>query len=178
MRVCVFCGSSGGARPDYAAAATEVGRLLVERGHGIVYGGGSQGLMGCLVAAVHQAGGEIVGVIPEDLMRREIASPFVTELRVVPTMHARKALMHDLASAFLVLPGGLGTLEELFETLTWAQLGLHRKPIGLLDVAGYFQPLLALFEQAIAEGFIAEKQRGLFKVSQDPRGMLELLSLS
>jgi uncharacterized protein (TIGR00730 family) len=178
MRICVFCGSSDGTRPDYLDAAKQVGRLLAEKGHGIVYGGGARGLMGTLAAAAHEAGGEVIGVIPEALVRLEVASHLVSDLRVVPTMHARKALMHDLSSAFLVLPGGLGTLDEVFEALTWAQLGIHRKPIGLVDVAGFFRPFLALFDGAVNEGFISRTQKGLIKVDEDPRRVLALMGLS
>src|SRR6516164_2274986 len=142
-RICVFCGSSVGDRPIYLQAALELGRAIAERRLGLVYGGGHIGLMGVLADAVLSGGGEVIGVIPQALVDRELAHTGVTELRVVETMHQRKALMADLSDGFLALPGGFGTGDELFEILTWAQLGLHAKPIGVLNVGGYFDPLLA-----------------------------------
>src|SRR5579875_1121481 len=145
-RLCVFCGSSPGHDPRYLATARAVGERLARAGLGIVYGGGRVGLMGALADAALAAGGEVIGVIPHALAARELAHQGLTALHVVATMHERKARMSELADAFLVLPGGLGTLEELFEVWSWAQLGVHRKPCGVLDVAGYWQPLLALVE--------------------------------
>src|ERR1043165_174167 len=142
-RVCVFCGSSPGARPEYRQAAEAMGRLLASRRIGLVYGGGNVGLMGLLADAALSAGGEVIGVIPRHLDAREVAHRGLPDLRVVASMHERKALMADLSDAFIALPGGLGTLEEMFEILTWAQLGLHRKPCGLLNVLGYFDRLLS-----------------------------------
>lgn len=177
MRVCVFCGSSSGGKREYEDAAANVGRLLAERGHCVVYGGGDRGLMGSLARAALQSGGEVIGVIPEVLVGREGTSGLVSDLRITPGMHERKSLMYKLASAFLVLPGGLGTLDEVVETLTWAQLGIQRKPIAFLDVAGYFTPLFGLLEHAIREGFIAPEQRALLRVCSEPSGLIELLSL-
>jgi uncharacterized protein (TIGR00730 family) len=174
-RLCVFCGSNPGRDPVYREAAVALGRLLAESGLGLVYGGGSVGLMGALADAVLAAGGEAVGVIPEALATKEVAHAGLTDLRVVPSMHARKSLMVDLADAFVALPGGYGTLDELFETITWAQLGIHRKPIGLLDAAGYFAPLVAFLDHAVAEGFISKANRELFLVSPSPEALLDAL---
>ena len=153
-RVCVFCGSSPGLDPRYAAAAVDLARGLVARGLGVVFGGGSVGLMGVLADHVLSAGGSVTGVIPHGLAARELAHRGVSDMRVVPTMHARKALMAELADGFVALPGGIGTLEELFEIVTWGQLGIHHKPVGVLNVAGYYDPLVALLEHAAAEGFV------------------------
>ena len=160
-RVCVYCGSSPGARPAYAAAAREVGERLVARGIGLVYGGGSVGLMGAVADAVLAAGGEVVGVLPEALDRREVGHHALSELRVVGSMHERKALMAELADAFVALPGGVGTLEELAEAATWTQLGLHGKPVGLLDVDGYWAALEAWLDHATAERFVRPEHRGI-----------------
>lgn len=175
-RVCVFCGSSEGLRTEYRHAAEQLGRLLARGGHTLVYGGGSVGLMGALADATLAAGGRVIGVIPKALAVREVAHGGLTELRVVATMHERKALMADLADAFVALPGGFGTLDELFEVVTGAQLGIHGKPIGLLDVAGYFGPLIQLVERAIGEGFIEAEHRGLILVAADPKTLLERLA--
>ena len=171
-RICVFCGSSPGARPAYAEAAAEMGRLLAEEGVGAVYGGGQVGLMGVLADAVLEAGGEIVGVIPQALVDREIGHPGVADMRVVGSMHERKALMADLADAFVALPGGLGTLEELFEVYTWAQLGLHRKPCGLLDVDDYYAGIATFLSHAVEERFLPEQHRAMLIVERDPRELL------
>jgi uncharacterized protein (TIGR00730 family) len=160
--VCVFCGSRRGRKAEYQELAVLLGRRLAADGTTLVYGGGSVGLMGSVADAVMAAGGSVIGVIPEALATKEVAHAGVTELRVVPSMHARKAMMADLSEAFIALPGGLGTFDELFEILTWAQLGIHAKPVGLLNVAGYFDALLALVDHSIAEGFIHDDQRGLF----------------
>lgn len=152
--VCVFCGSSDGARPAYADAARAFGRMLAVRGLTLVYGGGNVGMMRQLADAVLEAGGRVVGVIPEQLVDRERAHRGVSELRVVGSMHERKALMVALSDAFIALPGGFGTLDELFEVLTWAQLGLHHKPCALLNVDGYFDHLVSLVERARVDGFI------------------------
>jgi uncharacterized protein (TIGR00730 family) len=152
--VLVFCGSSPGARAEYAAAASELGRLLASRDLEVVFGGASVGLMGALADAALAAGGTVIGVIPTRLVEHEIAHAGVTKLHVVETMHERKALMAELSDAVIALPGGSGTLDELFELFTWKQLGLHRKPIGLLDVDGYWQPLLAFLEHAVNERFL------------------------
>ena len=174
-RICVFAGSSLGAHPEYVAAARELGRTLARDGIGLVYGGGSIGLMGVLADSVLDASGEVIGVIPQRLATREIAHQQLADLRVVGSMHERKALMAELADGFIALPGGLGTLEELLEVTTWAQLGLHAKPIGLLDVRGYFAPLITLIERAVAEGFVAAENSGLLIVASDvPRLLAQL----
>jgi uncharacterized protein (TIGR00730 family) len=173
--VCVFCGSSSGARPEYAEAARRFGAALARRGLGLVYGGGHVGLMGVLADAALAAGGEVVGVIPQALVDRELAHGRLTELLVVDTMHQRKALMADRADAFAALPGGFGTADELFEVLTWAQLGLHAKPVGLLNVAGFFGPLLGWVDLAVRDGFLRPEHRGLLAVADQPEALLELL---
>lgn len=175
-RVCVFCGSSRGGRPEYAAAARRIGALLAEREIGLVYGGGAVGLMGAVADAALAAGGEVIGVIPEALLEWEVAHQGLADLRVVRSMHERKALMADLSDAFAALPGGFGTLEELCEVLTWSQLGLHAKPVGLLNVAGYFDPLLALFDHAVEERFVRPAHRSLVLQSADESQLLELLA--
>jgi uncharacterized protein (TIGR00730 family) len=174
-RVCVFCGSSPGARPAYTDAAEEVGRLLAANSIGLVYGGGAVGLMGRLADAVLDAGGEAIGVIPEALVAREIGHKGLSELRVVGSMHERKALMADLSDAFVALPGGLGTVEELFEIFTWAQLGLHRKPLGLLDVEGYYDGISRFLTHAVEERFLLEQHRAMLIVEREPRALLERL---
>jgi uncharacterized protein (TIGR00730 family) len=172
-RICVFCGSSPGANPVYLEAAREVGRTLARRGLGLVYGGGSVGLMGAVADAALEAGGEVVGVIPRALQLRELAHARLTNLLVVGSMHERKAKMAELSDGFLALPGGMGTLEEFAEILTWAQLGLHSRPCGLLDVAGYYQPLVAFFDRAAAEGFIRPEHRRLVVVGEQPGDLLD-----
>ena len=175
-RVCVFCGSSEGRDPRYREAAALVGRALVRRGLGLVYGGGGIGLMKVVADAVLAEGGAIIGVIPHGLASREVAHRGVAEMRVVPSMHARKALMADLADAFLALPGGFGTFEELFESVTWAQLGIHSKPLGLLNVAGYFDHLVRFVDHAVAEGFVPAAGRRLMVVGEDPEALLDHLA--
>lgn len=177
-RICVFCGSSPGARPIYAETARLLGRTLAERGLGLVYGGAHIGLMGLVTDAALAGGGEVIGVIPESLLRREVGHHGLSELRVVGSMHERKAVMADLADAFIALPGGYGTFEEFCEVLTWAQLGLHRKPCGILNVAGYYDRLLALFDQAVTEGFVAVPQRALVLAESDVEGLLSILAAS
>jgi uncharacterized protein (TIGR00730 family) len=174
-RLCVFCGASPGARPAYAEAAEELARLLVERDIGLVYGGGAVGLMGKLADAVLAEGGEPIGVIPEALVAKEIGHDGLSELRVVGSMHERKALMADLADGFVALPGGLGTLEELFEVYTWAQLGLHRKPCALLDVDGYYDGIARFLAHAVEERFVREEHRAMLIVEREPRTLLERL---
>jgi uncharacterized protein (TIGR00730 family) len=171
--ICVFCGSSSGRDPRYGAAAAAVGERLAARGIQLVYGGGRRGLMGAVADAALAAGGRVVGVIPRGLVDRELAHPGVSELRIVETLHERKALMAELADAFLALPGGLGTLEELAEVLSWAQLGLHAKPIGLLDVGGYFRSLDAFLDHAVGEGFVAERHRRLLVRDDDLDRLLD-----
>ena len=167
-RICVFYGSSSGAHPAYAEAARAMGRHLADRRIAIVYGGGRVGLMGELAEAALNDGGEVIGVIPEALSVREVAHDRLTEQHVVPSMHARKALMAELSDAFIALPGGLGTLEELCEVLTWAQLGIHAKPCGLLNAARYFDLLLALLDHAVREGFVRPEHRAILIDDADP----------
>jgi uncharacterized protein (TIGR00730 family) len=173
--VCVFCGSNPGARPEYAEAARLLGERIAGRGLRLVYGGGGIGLMGVVADAALAAGGEVVGVIPQHLVDRELAHPGVTDLRITGSMHERKALMADLAGGFVALPGGLGTLEELFEILTWSQLGLQSKPCGLLDVAGFFEPLLAFLDHTVAERFVSAEHRQLVLAERDPDELLDKL---
>ena len=175
-RVCVFCGSNVGARPVYADAARAVGGALARRGCGLVYGGGCIGLMGIVADAVLAHGGEVIGVIPEALVAKELAHRGLTELRVVGSMHERKASMADLADAFIALPGGYGSFEEFCEMLTWAQLGLHRKPCGLLNVDGYYDSLLALFDRAVTERFVRPVHRALVLEDRDPDRLLDRLA--
>jgi uncharacterized protein (TIGR00730 family) len=172
-RVCLFCGSSPGTNPLYLEAARKVGRTLARRGLTLVYGGGSVGLMGAVADAALAEGGEVVGVIPRALQLRELAHANLTTLHVVGSMHERKAKMAEHADAFVALPGGIGTLEEFAEILTWAQLGLHVRPCGLLDVAGYWRPLVAFFDHAVAEGFVRPAHRGLVLVNDDPDALLD-----
>ncbi len=174
-RICVFCGASPGARPAYAQATSELARLLTADGIGVVYGGGGVGLMGVLADAVLAEGGEIIGVIPRALVDREIAHRDVTDMRVVGSMHERKALMAELADAFIALPGGLGTVEELFEVYTWAQLGLHRKPCALLNVEGYYDGIAGFLANAVQERFLREEHREMLMVEREPRGLIERL---
>jgi uncharacterized protein (TIGR00730 family) len=171
-QVCVFCGSSPGTDSVHIESARAVGRLLARRGVGLVFGGGHVGLMGAIADAALAAGGEVTGVIPRALELRELAHGGLTRLHVVGTMHERKARMAELSDAFLALPGGMGTLDELAEIVTWAQLGLHAKPIGLLDVKGYFGPLVAFFERAEREGFLRPEHRRLVAVEPDAERLL------
>lgn len=173
--VCVFCGSNGGADPAYLAAAEAVGAGLAKRGIRIVYGGGRVGLMGALADSARAAGGEVVGVMPQALVDREIGHTGIDDLRVVDTMHERKALMVELADAFVALPGGIGTLEELFEVYTWAQLGIHAKPLALLDVAGYYEPLAAFLDHAVAQRFLRAETRAMLAVADSIEDVLETL---
>jgi uncharacterized protein (TIGR00730 family) len=173
--VCVFCGSSGGGDPVYAEAARQLGAALAAHGLDLVYGGGHVGLMGVVADAVLAAGGKVVGVINRALVEKELAHKGLTELRVVETMHQRKALMADRADAFIALPGGFGTLDELFEILTWRQLGMHDKPIGLFNVAGYFDPLLGWIDHAVRERFVKPKHRELLLIADAPERMVALL---
>lgn len=172
---CVFCGSSPGARPAYTDATEDLGRRLVEDGIALVFGGASVGLMGRLADTVMSEGGEAIGVIPQSLVDREIAHIGLTDLHVVDTMHERKQLMADLSDAFVALPGGLGTLDELFEIYTWAQLGMHSKPIGILNVDGYFDGLASFLEHAVAERFVRRDHWEMVIVEQEPGPMLERL---
>jgi uncharacterized protein (TIGR00730 family) len=171
--VCVFCGSNGGADPVYLDTAARVGRSLAERGMRLVYGGGKVGMMGAVAEGALQAGGEVVGVIPKQIFDLEIGHEGLGDLRVVGSMHERKALMAELADAFVALPGGIGTFEELFEVYTWAQLGLHRKPLGLLDVAGYYGPLEAMLDHAVDQRFLRAETRALLVRDDSLEGLLE-----
>jgi uncharacterized protein (TIGR00730 family) len=175
-RICVFCGSSAGARDAYGEAALGTGRAIARRALGLVYGGASVGLMGAVADGALGAGGEVIGVIPGQLRAKEIAHARLTRLEVVSSMHERKARMAELADAFLALPGGLGTLEEVSEILTWAQLGLHHKPCGLLDVEGYWAPLVAFLDHAVRERFLHPRHRQLLVVEQDPEALLDRLA--
>jgi len=172
-RICVFTGSSPGARAEYAGAAKGLGALLAERGCTLVYGGAKVGLMGVLADSVLAGGGRVVGVIPEGLLAREVAHRELSELRVVASMHERKATMAELSDGVIALPGGLGTLEEFFEMLTWAQLGMHAKPCGLLNVRGYFDRLLDFLDHSVSERFVAEMHRGMVLSERDPSALLE-----
>lgn len=174
--VCVFCGSSPGARPSYRDAAARFATALAQRGIDLVYGGASVGLMGVLADAALAAGGLVVGVLPRALDRKEIAHARLSELLVVDSMHERKAQMADRSDAFVALPGGIGTLEEWFEVLTWSQLGLHAKPCGLLDVDGYFAPLLALLDRAVSERFVTPEHRSMIVVEDDAERLLDALA--
>lgn len=172
-RVAVFCGSNSGARPEYVEVARSLGRLLAGRGIGIVYGGSNVGLMAALADANCDEMGDIIGVIPRMLVAREVANTGLADLRIVETMHERKAMMAELADGFIALPGGLGTLEEFFETWTWAQLGMHEKPCGLLNVAGYFDPLLEFLDRAVEEKFVRDVHRAMVVVESDPGRLLD-----
>src|SRR5690349_11068043 len=174
-RICVFCGSSAGSRPEYRACAEQLGAELTRRNIGLVYGGGNVGLMGAIADAVLAAGGEAIGVIPEHLMTREIGHKQLTKLHIVHSMHERKAMMADLSDAFIALPGGFGTFEEFFEVVTWSQLGLHLKPCGLLNVDGFYDPLLRFVDHATAERFIRIETRGIVVADADPAALVALL---
>jgi hypothetical protein len=173
QRVCVYAGSSTGNRAAYRHAATALGEALVASELGLVYGGGGVGLMGIVADAVLAGGGEVIGVIPDFLARKELLHARVSDMRVVSSMHERKALMAELADAFIALPGGMGTLEELCETLTWAQLGLHGKPCGLLDVDRYWAGLVAQLEHCVGEGFLRREHRAMLVVEGEPAALLE-----
>lgn len=171
--VCVYCGSSAGRDPAYAEAARGLGKELVARGLGLVYGGSSVGIMKVVADTVLELGGRVTGVIPESLVRKEIAHRGLSELHVTGSMHERKMLMAELSDAFVALPGGIGTLEELFEAWTWAQLGLHGKPCGLLNAAGYFDGLIAFLDHAVRERFVKEANRAMLVVSNEPADLLD-----
>lgn len=173
QRLCVFCGSSFGARPEYEQVAHQLGATLAKRNIELVYGGGRVGLMGAVADATLEAGGRVIGIIPEALIEMEIGHEGLTDLRVVGSMHERKALMADLSDGFLALPGGFGTLEEFCEVLTWSQLGLHRKPCGLLNVMGYYDPLLTLFDQAVTEQFVRPQNRAMVLSAASVEDILE-----
>lgn len=175
-RVCVFCGANFGTRSEYQAAAEMLGVTLARRGVPLVYGGGQVGLMGVVADSVLSAGGAVVGVLPEALAIKELAHPTLTEMRVVGSMHERKALMADLADGFIALPGGYGTLDELCEILTWAQLGFHHKPVGLLNAGGFFEGFLAFLNHATAEGFVRPAHRDMLLVDADPDRLLDRMA--
>jgi uncharacterized protein (TIGR00730 family) len=175
-RITVYCGSRPGEREEYAEVAAGLGRLLGERGIGMVYGGGQVGLMGIAADAALEVGGEVIGVIPHALAAREVDHPGLTKLHKVDTMHERKAMMADLADAFITMPGGIGTLEELSEIWSWAYLGIHRKPVGLLNVGGYFDDLLRFIERATAEGFVRPVHREVLVVATTPGELLDALA--
>jgi uncharacterized protein (TIGR00730 family) len=170
--VCVFCAASPGDHPGYQQQAAAMGRFLAASGRRLVYGGGRTGLMGALAEGALAAGGEVIGIMPRHLVEREVAHTGLTELRVVESMHERKAMLAELADGFLAMPGGLGTLEELFEIWTWGQLGLHRKPYGLLEVQGFYAPLLRFLDHAVSAGFIRPEYRGLLVVDSEPAGLI------
>ncbi len=172
-RICVFCGSSPGARPEYVEVTRQLGHILAARHLGLVFGGSRVGLMGVLAAATLAAGGEVTGVIPRGLVAKEVGMVELPDLRVVGTMHERKALMAELSDGFIALPGGLGTLEEFFEVLTWAQLGLHTRPCGLLNVAGYFDHLVSFLDHVAAERFVQPEHRAMVLIDDDPAALLD-----
>ena len=175
-RICVFCGSNSGTNPSYRDAAVAMGRLLAERGIELVYGGGNVGLMGGLADAVLEGKGRIIGVIPESLMAKEVGHAVLTDLRIVKSMHERKAPMADLSDGFIAMPGGFGTFEEFCEVVTWSQLGIHAKPCGPLNVNGYYDALLALFDRAVREGFLREENRQMVLEDRDPARLLEKMA--
>jgi uncharacterized protein (TIGR00730 family) len=175
-RVCVFCGASSGRLPAYATAAREFGAVAAGRGLGVVYGGGRVGLMGAVADGALAAGGQVIGVIPQELVDRELAHDGLTELHVVRSLHERKALMAELSDGFVALPGGFGTLDELMEQLTWSQLGLHSKPVGLLDIAEYWRPVIALARHATEEGFVRESDLAAIAVADDAELLLDRLA--
>ena len=175
-RICVYCGSSPGKGTKYQDAASATAEAMVARGHGLVYGGAHVGLMGLIADRVLAGGGEVYGVIPRSMVDREIAHTGLTELHVVETMHQRKAKMVDLADGFLALPGAYGTLDEWFETLTWAQLGIHNKPCGLLNLDGYYDGLLLFLDRCVAEGFLKQSNRELFLVGTEPGELLDRMA--
>ncbi|HEX2411126.1 MAG TPA: TIGR00730 family Rossman fold protein [Solirubrobacteraceae bacterium] len=175
-RICVYAGSNPGTDPAYADAARELAALLAERGIGLVYGGGHVGLMGVLADTALAAGGEVIGVMPRALIDREIGHTGLTELRVVGSMHDRKALMADLSDAFVAVPGGIGTLEELIEVYTWSQLGIHQKACGVLNVAGYYDHLAAFLDHAVEAGFLRPQHRAVLSVASSPADLLDRLA--
>jgi uncharacterized protein (TIGR00730 family) len=175
-RICVFCGSSVGNNPEYQEFAVALGQLLARKGIGLVYGGGHVGLMGVIADAVLAGGGEVIGVIPQALADREVAHGGLTDLHVVDSMHTRKALMAELSDAFIAMPGGVGTFEEFFEAVTWTQLGVHRKPCGLLNAGGFYTPLIAFIDQAVSEGFIKPIHRAMIAVDDNPERLLDTLA--
>jgi uncharacterized protein (TIGR00730 family) len=171
-RICVFCGSNSAGQPEYLQAARELGRVLVENNTGLVYGGASVGAMGAIADAVLDLGGDVIGVMPQALIDKEIANTRLSDLRVVDSMHQRKALMAELSDAFIALPGGLGTFEEFFEVVTWAQLEMHHKPCGLLNVCSYYDGLIAFLDHAVRERLVRQEHRDIILVDESPEGLL------
>ena len=171
-RICVFTGSRDGSHPGYAEAARQLGRELVERNYGLVYGGGNVGLMKVIADTVLEQGGYVTGVIPDSLVSREVAHRGLSDLRIVQSMHERKAMMAELSDGFIAMPGGIGTMEEFFEVLSWAQLGIHRKPCGLLNTGGYYDPLIEFLNRAVAHDFLKPKHRSLLIVANEPPEIL------
>ncbi|MGH7525987.1 MAG: TIGR00730 family Rossman fold protein [Gemmatimonadales bacterium] len=172
-RICVFCGTNPGARPEYGAAARELGQLLADEGIELVYGGASVGIMGELADSVHEHGGHVTGIIPQQLMQKEAAHTGIPDLIVVASMHQRKSQMADMSDGFIVLPGGIGTLEGFFEIVTWGQLGIHAKPCGILNVAGYFDSLIGFLDHAVSEGFLTEIHRDIILIEPDAKVLLD-----
>jgi uncharacterized protein (TIGR00730 family) len=172
-RICVFCGTNPGSRPEYGAAARALGKLLAAEDIELVYGGASVGIMGELADAVHEGGGHVTGIIPQQLVKKEAAHPGIPDLIVVASMHQRKSQMADMADGFVALPGGIGTMEGFFEILTWGQLGIHDKPCGVLNVAGYFDALTAFLDHAVKEGFLRDEHRAMILIESDPAKLLE-----
>ncbi len=172
-RICVFCGSSPGARSEYLQAAIELGHALASKNIGLVYGGAKVGMMGKIAESVLERGGEVIGVIPKDLVEREVAFTDLADLRVVSSMHERKALMADLSDGFIALPGGLGTIEEFFEVVTWAQLGIHPKPCGLLNVRGYYDKLMDFLDHTVSEKFVEAEHHSMILVDENPEHLLQ-----
>jgi uncharacterized protein (TIGR00730 family) len=177
-RICVFCGTNTGSQPEYGAAARELGQILAEQGIELVYGGASVGIMGELADSVHEHGGHVTGIIPQQLMEKEAAHTGIPNLIVVASMHQRKSQMADMSDGFIALPGGIGTLEGFLEILTWGQLGIHAKPSGILNVAGYFDGLIRFLDHAVQEGFLTEEHRGAIIMEDDPRHLLERMQAS
>ncbi len=175
-RICVYCGSNAGAKPEYLATARSLGEAIARRGLGLVYGGASVGLMGAVADAALAAGGEVIGIIPQGLVDRELAHGRLSQLEVVSSMHQRKARMAELSDAFIALPGGFGTLEELFETLTWAMLGIHKKPCGILDVGDYYASLVQFLDRAVDQGFLRAPFRALLHHHVSPNDLLDALT--
>lgn len=176
QRICVFCGSSKGVKQEYAVGARELGLVLAKQNIDLVYGGGHVGLMGIVADAAMSAGAKVIGVIPRCLADKEVAHQGLTELKIVQTMHERKAQMSELSDGFIAMPGGFGTLEELFEVITWAQLGIHHKPFGLFNIAGYFDKLIEFLDYQVEQGFVPQRHREMIIVSDEAEQLLELLT--
>ena len=174
-KICVFTGSRQGSRPEYSEAARQLGRALVERHYGLVYGGGNVGLMSVIADTVLGLGGHVTGVIPDSLVSKEVAHRGLSDLRIVQSMHERKAVMAELSDGFIAMAGGIGTMEEFFEVLSWAQLGIHRKPCGLLNTGGYYEHLIKFLDDAVDQGFLKPKHRSLLIVANEPAEMLNRL---